>query len=217
MLARLGDPGSLALDLDQLMDELSDDEIVRVKEIEFADSLSAFTAYSFKPQLRTVGPKYGKYLGQIRNLLSTLDGNAAMDELENSGVIKFEVNGETITLEKDDLLIEAAQVEGFASESDFGITVVLDTRLSDELIEEGFVREIISKIQTMRKDADFNVTDRIKVYVEGNDKIAEVMNANADEIKNVVLANEFAIGAMGGVSKDWNINGEKVVLGVEVM
>jgi len=129
----------------------------------------------------------------------------------------FDVAGAEVVLAEEDLLIETAKMEGYVTEGDNYVTVVIDTTLTPELIEEGFVREIISKVQTMRKEADFNVTDRIKVYVEGNDKIAEIMNANAEEIKNVVLANEFVVGAMGGVSKDWNINGEKVVLGVEVM
>ena len=140
-----------------------------------------------------------------------------MATLKAEGALKFDVAGAEVVLAEEDLLIETAKMEGYVTEGDNYVTVVIDTTLTPELIEEGFVREIISKVQTMRKDADFNVTDRIKVYVEGNDKIAEIMNANAEEIKNVVLANEFVVGAMGGVSKDWNINGEKVVLGVEVM
>jgi isoleucyl-tRNA synthetase len=194
--------------------EIIADEL-NVKEVEFTDNVRACTTYSFKPQLKTVGPKYGKFLGGIREYLAAVDGNSAMDELETNGAIKFEVNGETISLEKDDLLIEAAQVEGFASESDFGITVVLDTRLSDELIEEGFVREIISKIQTMRKDSGFEVMDNINIYVSGNDKIAAIIDRNAEEIREDVLALEIKNGESCDNSKEWNINGEKVSLGVE--
>ena len=188
---------------------------LNVKEVEFTDNVSACTTYSFKPQLKTVGPKYGKFLGGIRDYLANVDGNKAMAELENSGAIKFEVNGEIVSLEKEDLLIESAQVEGFQSESDFGITVVLDTRLSDELIEEGFVREIISKIQTMRKDSGFEVMDNINIYVSGNEKISAIIERNADEIKNDVLALSVNSGANCDNSKEWNINGEKVMLGVE--
>ncbi len=202
--------------LDKFFVEIIEDEL-NIKAVTFKDDLSDFTAYSFKPQLRTVGPKYGKQLGGIREYLANIDGNEAMAQLKSEGAVKFIVDGTEIALAEEDLLIETAKMEGYVTEGDNYVTVVIDTTLTPELIEEGFVREIISKVQTMRKDADFNVTDRIKVYVEGNDKIAEIMNSNADEIKNVVLANEFVVGAMGGVSKDWNINGEKVVLGVEVM
>ncbi len=200
--------------LDSFYTEIIADEL-NVKEVEFTDNVSACTTYSFKPQLKTVGPKYGKFLGGIRDYLACVDGNKAMAELENSGAIKFEVNGEMISLEKEDLLIESAQVEGFASESDFGITVVLDTRLSDELIEEGFVREIISKIQTMRKDSGFEVMDNINIYVSQNEKISAIIERNAEEIKNDVLALAINNGENCDNSKEWNINGEKVMLGVE--
>ena len=189
-------------------------EELNVKEVEFSDDVKACTTYSFKPQLKTVGPKYGKFLGGVREYLANVDGNSAMDELEANGVLKFDVQGNPIELSKEDLLIEAAQVEGFASESDFGITVVLETTLSEELIEEGFVREIISKIQTMRKDSGFEVMDRIKVYVSGNDKISGIMDKNAELIKDEVLADAIA-GSDYEASKEWNINGEKVSLGVE--
>ncbi len=200
--------------LDSFYTEIIADEL-NVKEVEFTDNVTACTTYSFKPQLKTVGPKYGKFLGGIRDYLASVDGNKSMEELETSGAIKFTVNGEEISLEKEDLLIEAAQVEGFQSESDFGITVVLDTRLSDELIEEGFVREIISKIQTMRKDSGFEVMDNIKVFVDGNDKISAIMDRNAEEIKGDVLALAINNGAKCENSKEWNINGEKVFIGVE--
>ncbi len=200
--------------LDSFYTEIIADEL-NVKEVEFTDNVTACTTYSFKPQLKTVGPKYGKFLGGIRDYLASVDGNEAMAQLEANGAIKFAVNGEEISLEKEDLLIEAAQVEGFQSESDFGVTVVLDTRLSDELIEEGFVREIISKIQTMRKDSGFEVMDNIKVFVDGNDKISAIMDRNAEEIKGDVLALAINNGAKCDNSKEWNINGEKVFIGVE--
>ena len=200
--------------LDSFYTEIIADEL-NVKEVEFTDNVTACTTYSFKPQLKTVGPKYGKFLGGIRDYLASVDGNEAMAQLEANGAIKFTVNGEEISLEKEDLLIEAAQVEGFQSESDFGVTVVLDTRLSDELIEEGFVREIISKIQTMRKDSGFEVMDNIKVFVDGNDKISAIMDKNAEEIKGDVLATAINNGAKCENSKEWNINGEKVFIGVE--
>ncbi|MBO5426472.1 MAG: class I tRNA ligase family protein, partial [Lachnospiraceae bacterium] len=202
--------------LDEYFVEIIEDEL-NIKAVTFKDDLSDFTSYSFKPQLRTVGPKYGKQLGGIREYLANVDDNEAMATLKAEGALKFDVAGTEVVLAEEDLLIETAKMEGYVTEGDNYVTVVIDTTLTPELIEEGFVREIISKVQTMRKDADFNVTDRIKVYVEGNDKIAEIINANADEIKEVVLANEFVMGAVGGVSKDWNINGEKVVLGVEVI
>ena len=152
--------------------ELSDfykeiiEEELNVKEVEFTDDVRAFTSYSFKPQLRTVGPKYGKFLGKIKEALSSLDGNAAMDKINAGEPLTFDFDGNEVVLEKEDLLIDMAQVEGYVSESDNNITVVLDTKLSDELIEEGFVREIISKIQTMRKEADFQVMDKIVVNVD---------------------------------------------------
>ncbi len=199
--------------LDSFYTEIIADEL-NVKTVDFTDNVRECTTYNFKPQLKTVGPKYGKVLGGIREYLASVDGNAAMDELEANGNIKFEVNGEAVVLEKEDLLIESAQVEGFASESDFGITVVLDTRLSDELIEEGFVREIISKIQTMRKDSGFEVMDNIRIYISGNEKISAIVEKNAEEIKEDVLALEIKDGECEN-SKEWNINGEKVKIGVE--
>ena len=190
-------------------------EELNVKSVEFTDNVSEFTTYNFKPQLRTVGPKYGKYLGGIRTALQNLDGNAAYAELEEKGAIHLDIQGADIELTKEDLLIESAQVEGFASESDYGITVVLDTRLSDELIEEGFVREVISKIQTMRKEADFEVTDKIVIYVSGNEKVSDIVKANADSIMNDVMALDIKVGELAGYSKEWNINGETVTIGVE--
>ena len=188
---------------------------LNVKEVEYTDDVRAFTSYSFKPQLKTLGPKYGKHLNAIRAALSTLDGNATMDELNAKGSFTINADGEDIVLEKDDVLIEMTQKEGFVASSDKGITVVMDTNLTPELIEEGFVREIVSKIQTMRKDAGFEVMDKITVYVDGNDKLADLMKKNEEQIKSVVLANSIETGKTAGFSKDWDINGEKVVLAVE--
>ena len=188
---------------------------LNVKEVEYTDDVRAFTSYSFKPQLKTLGPKYGKHLNAIRAALSTLDGNATMDELNTKGSFTINADGEDIVLEKDDVLIEMTQKEGFVASSDKGITVVMDTNLTPELIEEGFVREIVSKIQTMRKDAGFEVMDKITVYVDGNDKLADLMVKNAEQIKSVVLADAIETGKTSGFTKDWDINGEKVVLAVE--
>ena len=201
--------------------ELSDfykeivEEELNVKEVEFTDDVRAFTSYSFKPQLRTVGPKYGKFLGKIKEALSSLDGNAAMDKINAGEPLTFDFDGNEVVLEKEDLLIDMAQVEGYVSESDNNITVVLDTKFSDELIEEGFVREIISKIQTMRKEADFQVMDKIVVNVDKNDTIKAIMENNLDEIKSEVLADNVIFGKINGYEKEWNINGEKVTFGVE--
>lgn len=191
---------------------------LNVKKVEFTDDVRAYSSYSFKPQLKTVGPKYGKLLGQIRQALAKIDGNAAMDELNEKGQLVFDFGGEKVELGKDDLLIEIAQTEGYESASDYGVTVVLDTRLSDELIEEGFVRELISKIQTMRKEAGFEVMDKITVYAEGNERIADVLGKNRSEVMSEVLADEIILSAVGNESgayvKEWNINGENVILGV---
>ena len=201
------------MDLPAYFTEIIADEL-NVKEVLFTDDVSAFTTYSFKPQLKTVGPKYGKVLNKIREYLSNVDGNAAMQELTDKGALRFDVDGTEIVLEKDDLLIEMAKMEGYVSESDNSITVVLDTNLSDALIEEGFVRELISKIQTMRKEADFEVMDKIIVYTKDNKKIIDIMESNKEEIMSEVLARDIVIGSEG-YSKEWNINGETVTLGVK--
>ncbi len=187
-------------------------EELNVKTVEFTDEVKNLTSYSFKPQLRTLGPKYGKYIGEIREALSTLDGNAAMTELEESGTLKLALSDITAELEKEDLLIETAQVEGFESVSDGKITVVLDTNLTEELIEEGFVREILSKIQTMRKDSGFEVQDNIKISYCGSDKIDAIIKANQEEISAQALAVSIECEENGG--KEWNINGEKVTISV---
>ena len=203
-------PSSLAgYYCDIIRDELN------VKAVEFTDDVRAFTTYSFKPQLKTVGPKYGKFLNGIREHLSSMDGNSAMDELKKNGNLTFDVNGTTVVLSEEDLLIDMAQTEGYVSDGDNEITVVLDTKLTPELIEEGFVREIISKVQTMRKEADFQVTDKIILSCSGNGKIEKILQDHKEEIQSEVLAVEVKTDETTGYVKDWNINGEDVTLGVE--
>ncbi len=188
-------------------------EELNVKAVAFTDDVEAFTTYTFKPQLRTLGKKYGKLVPAIGAYLKEVDGTAFMATLRNDGKACFTLDGEQVELEMDDVLVDTAQKGGFVSSSNNDVTVVLDTNLTPELVEEGFVREIVSKVQTMRKEADFNVTDRIRVYHDGNAKIAEVLAAN--DIKADVLADEVVAGKGGELSKEWNINGEKVTLGVE--
>ncbi len=201
-------------ELSEFYQEIMEDEL-NVKTVEFTDDVRAFTSYTFKPQLKTVGPKYGKQLGAIRQALSLVDGNEAMDTLNEKGALTFEFDGTEVVLTADDLLIDMAQKEGFVTEKDNYVTVVLDTNLTPELIEEGFVREIVSKIQTMRKEAGFEVMDHIRVFQDENDKIAELLKTHGDEIKGEVMADSISLGQMGGYAKEWNINGEKVMLGVE--
>lgn len=191
------------------------EEELNVKAVEFVEDVRSFTSYSFKPQLKTVGPKYGKQLGNIRKALADIDGNAAMDTLRSEGALRFDFGGEEVVLAEEDLLIDMAQTPGYVSESDSSITVALDTNLTPQLVEEGFVRELVSKIQTMRKEAGFEVTDHIRVYLEGNDRLAAVLEDHRDEIGAEVLADQILTGRTGGYSKEWNINGEKAVLGVE--
>ena len=188
---------------------------LNVKTMTFTQEVRDFTSYSFKPQLKTVGPKYGKLLGGIKAALESLDGNAAMDELNASDALKLDINGQEVTLFREDLLIETAQTEGYVSENDNGITVVLDTNLSDELLEEGFVREIISKIQTMRKEADFEVMDKIEVTYEGTEKAEKVFAENAEIIAEETLTVKMTKTTPAGFVKDWKINGEEVTLGVQ--
>ena len=201
-------------DLPDFYKDIIADEL-NVKNVEFTDDVRNFTTYVFKPQLKTVGPKYGKQLGAIKTYLAGLDGNAAMDELEAQGTLKFIAGDVEVELTKEDLLIEMTQMEGYVSQNDHGITVVMDTNLTPELLEEGFVREIISKIQTMRKEAGFEVMDKINIYVDKNDKVIEILQRNKEEITSEVLANEVIFGKINGYCKEWNINGENVELGVE--
>ena len=195
--------------VDIIRDELN------VKEAELTDDVSKLTTYSFKPQLKTLGRRFGKKINDVRQILAELDGQAAMAELNEKGTLTIQVDGQDEALEKDDLLIEAAQMEGYVSDSDHGITVVLDTNLTPELLEEGFVREIISKVQTMRKDAGFEVMDHIRVSMQDNDKVQKVIQDNEAQIKSEVLADEVSYDGAKGFVKEWSINGEKVTLGVE--
>ena len=201
-------------DLSDFYTEIIEDEL-NVKAVEMTDDVKDFTSYSFKPQLKTLGPKYGKLIGEIKAKLSELDGNKAMDELNETGSLKLEVSTGEIELAKEDLLIETAQVEGYVSMSDFGITVVLDINLTPELIEEGFVREIISKIQTMRKEAGFEVMDMITIYVSGNEKLEELGRRKKEMLLTDVMATDVVTGSADGFTKEWDINGEKVTLGVK--
>ena len=201
-------------ELSDFYKEIIEDEL-NVKEVEFSDDVSEFTSYTFKPQMRLLGPKYGKKLGMIGKALASVDGSAAKKQLDTEGVLSIEVDGEKIELTPEELLITMAQKEGYVSQTDRGVTVVLDTNLTPELIEEGFVRELISKIQTMRKEAGFEVTDHITVSACGNDKIRQIMDAHGEEIKKDVLADEITYDVEKGYSKEWNINKEKVVLCVE--
>ena len=201
-------------DLPEFYQEIVADEL-NVKNVKFTDDVRDFTSYSFKPQLKTVGPKYGKMLGGIKATLDQLDGNAAMDEINETGSLKLDINGQEVTLFKEDLLIDTAQIEGYVSENDNGITVVLDTNLTEELLEEGFVREIISKIQTMRKEAGFEVMDKIKVTYKGSEKAEAVFAANGTQICSEVLAVSAEKAEPAGFVKEWKINGEAVFMGVE--
>ena len=192
-----------------VLDELN------VKSYEATSEADSFVDYTFKPQMRTVGPKYGKLLGGIKKALTEIDGKAAMAELNEKGELTLDINGNEVVLTRDDLLIDTAQSEGFETQSYGGITVVLDKHLTPELLEEGFVRELVSKIQTMRKEAGFEVMDRIKVYAEGNEKLEKIMQDNKEAISGDVLADEFVFGSTGGYTKSWKINSEPVTLGVE--
>ena len=210
--------GTMYVKADQALDGIYSDIIrdeLNVKDVEFTDDVSQFTSYNFKPQLRTLGRRFGKNINNVREQLAALDGAKAFAELKANGYITLTVDGNEEKLEEDDLLIETAQSDDFENVTDKGISVVLDKRLTPELIEEGFVREIISKVQTMRKDADFEVMDHIRLSSAGNEKIAEIIDRNADEISSEVLADDIVSGSAAGFTKEWNINGENVTLGVE--
>ena len=190
-------------------------EELNIKKVEMTDDADSFISYTFKPQLKTVGPKFGKLVGGIRKALTEIDGSAAMKELNEEGTLTLDINGVSVVLSRDDLLIDMAQSEGFETQSDGKVTVVLDKKLTPELIEEGFVRELISKIQTMRKEAGFEVMDRIRLFVSGNERLEKIIRDNSGTIGRDVLADDFTIGGIGGYTKDWKINGEPVTLGVE--
>ena len=197
---------------DYFKDIIADE--LNVKSVEFTEDVSAFTSYSFKPQLRTVGPKYGKLLGKIRGALTDIDGNKAMNELKTKGCLTFSFDGSEVILTEEDLLIEAAQMEGYVSDTEYDVTVVLDTNLTPELIEEGFVRELISKIQTMRKEAGFEVMDHIIVGIQGNEKIEAIVRNNEETLKSEVLSEAISYDQTEGYTKEWSINGENVNLSV---
>ena len=200
-------------ELSDFYKEIIADEL-NVKEVVFTNDTKEFTTYQFKPQLRTLGRRFGSRLNELKEVLAGLDGNATMDALNASGEVTVTVGGVDEVLATEDLLVETAQMDGYVSEEDHGITVVLDTNLTPELIEEGFVREVISKIQTMRKDAGFEVVDHIRVYEQGNDKIKEIIKTNESQIKADVLADEVILDKTEGYTADWKINGEAVTLGV---
>ena len=212
--------GTMYVKAEKKMSEFYTDIIadeLNVKEVKFADDVESFISYSFKPQLRTVGPKYGKLLNGIRTALAEINGTEAMNELRSTGLLTLDINGNKVELSEEDLLIETAQTEGYVTEADGDISVVLDTNLTPELIEEGFVREIVSKVQTMRKEAGFEVMDKIHIYAKDNDKILELMKNHKEEIMSEVLAEDMTMGTTDGYVKEWNINKEPVVLGVAKM
>lgn len=202
--------------LGEFYQEIIEDEL-NVKKVVFTDDVRDFTSYTFKPQLKTVGPKYGKQLGGIQKVLAALDGNKALEELKTEGVLRFEVNGVSVELAEEDLLISMSQKEGYVSEADNSFTVVLDTNLTEELVEEGFVYEIISKIQTMRKDADFEVMDHIRLSTAGNERIANIVEKNKESISTKVLADAIVNEEELLINKEWNVNGETVTIGIEKM
>ncbi len=197
------------------------DDVIReelnVKELIFTDDVREFTTYEFKPQLRTVGPKYGRLLNKIRETLKDLDGNAAMDELKQNGKLSFVLDGSDVELTEDDLLIEMMEKPGYVSENNGELTVVLDTNLTDDLIDEGFVREIISKIQQMRKEADFNVTDHIRITYKGSEKISRIFETYKEAVMSDTLGEEVLKGELKGFEKSWDINGESCDIALEVI
>ena len=212
--------GTMYIKADKEMGQFYTDIIadeLNVKEVKFANDVESFISYSFKPQLRTVGPKYGKLLNGIRTALAEINGTEAMNELRSTGLLTLDINGNKVELSEEDLLIETAQTESYVTEADGDISVVLDTNLTPELIEEGFVREIVSKVQTMRKEAGFEVMDKIHIYAKDNDRILELMKNHKEEIMSEVLAEDMTLGTTDGYVKEWNINKEPVVLGVAKM
>ena len=201
-------------ELSEYFTEIIEDEL-NVKKVAFTEDVSAYTSYTFKPQLRTVGPKFGKYLGQIQKALAELDGNKAMAELKSTGALKLDSISDEVVLYEEDLLITMTQQEGYMTEGDNEVTVVLDTNLTPELLEEGMVRELISKIQTMRKEAGFEVMDKITVSYRADQKVKDIFTKYGEEIAKEVLAESVVADTVSGYQKEWNINGETVVLGVE--
>jgi isoleucyl-tRNA synthetase len=195
--------------LDIIKDELN------IKNVDFTGEVDNFVTYTFKPQLKTLGPKYGKQLGEIRTALAEIDGNAAKKQLDETGKLTLSISIGDIELETEDLLIDAAQKEGFFTLSDNGITVALDTVLTEELIVEGFVRELVSKIQTMRKEADFNVTDHIEITITGSQKVCDIAVDKTADIVGDTLADSLTVTEPQGFVKEWDINDQKVTIGVK--
>ncbi len=208
MFVRAGRP------LEDYFIDIIEDEL-NIKSVEFTDDVGRFISYNVKPELHALGQKYGRQIPAIRRAFADIDGNDVMAALKSDGQYTLSLDDGDIVISKEELLIDVVETEGYVSQSDNNITVVLDTRLTPELIEEGYVRELVSKIQTMRKEAGFEVMDTIILYVDGNEKIAGVLKANADMISTQVLAKDIRYDSVGGCSKEWDINGEKVTLGVE--
>lgn len=200
--------------LNEFYTQIVADEL-NVKKVEMKEDVREYSSYSFKPQLKTLGPRFGKQLGEVKKALSEVDGNAAMDEINKTGSLTLNLSSGPVSINKEDLLIDAARVEGFESTSDYGITVVLDLHLTDELIEEGLIREMVSKIQTMRKEAGFEVMDMITIYVSGNDSLEELIGRKKDMMLKEVMATEVVTGSLDGYTKEWDINGKKVTIGVK--
>ena len=204
----------VADDLDAYFTAIIAEEL-NIKSVELIRDAGAFMSYAFKPQLKTVGPKFGRQLGEIREALAALDGNAAKAQLDANGVLELALPSGTVSLYPEDLLIETTQTPGYYTVSDHGITVAIDTTLTPELVEEGFVRELVSKLQTMRKEAGFEVMDTITVYADGNEKLQKLMEKNADSMLSDVMATALHTGTLAGYQKTWNVNGEEITLGVE--
>ncbi|MBQ1523639.1 MAG: isoleucine--tRNA ligase, partial [Firmicutes bacterium] len=200
--------------LDDFYKEIIASEL-NVKSVRFTEDASEISSYSFLPNNRKVGPRYGKQLGAIRKYLSAVDGNAAMQALRTDGVLRFEAAGVQIELAEDDLVISTGQKEGFVTHEDGQVMVALDTNLTPELIEEGYVYELISKIQTMRKESGFEVTDRIRVSLGGSARLSQVAERNKDMITGKVLAEDILADTPLKFEKEWNVNGEMVLIGVE--
>ena len=210
--------GRMYIKADQALSDFYRDiiaEELNVKDVIYSEDVRDFTSYTFKPQLKTLGRRFGKRINALKELLAGLDGNRAMDEINEKGTLTVTLDGQEEVLGQDDLLIDAAQVEGFVSESYGAVTVVLDTNLTEELLEEGYVYEVISKVQTMRKEADFEVMDHILVSIEGNARIAEIVGKNETGIAAKVLADAIVYDRAASYKKEWDINGENVVIGVE--
>ena len=198
---------------EQAYQELCEDEL-NVREVIFTEDARAFTTYKLKPQMRTLGPKYGKLLGRIGQHLAEMDGNDVVDAFRRGETVSFAIDGTEVALAETDVLTEPAQKPGFTATEDRGITVVLDTNLTEELIREGYAREVISKLQTMRKEAGFEVTDRIRVTYSADDTLAEALGAYDEMVKRATLALEV-VRKDQTEGKAWDINGKQAVLTVE--